>query len=473
MAYATKLEHKFIEQTLIIPSSTTSISLPLTFLDIPLAGPIYVKRQFFYHFSHSTDYVYKTTLPSLKHSLSLTLQHFFPLAGNLVSPPPPDKPFIIYTQKDSVVFTIFETSADFNHLSANNHPKNISDFNHLVPKLTHKTTLDDNEIENNTFIFPLLTLQVSVFPNQGLCIAITYCHVMDDNCCNHFMKTWSSIHGNCEEVDMKSTPCFDRNILKDPKGLENVFLGDYFEERKTWKNKVTTQTQSQVTQEKHQDYVKATFVFGKEKIERMKRFILNQWKKNDHEIKAPEFLSKFVVTCGFIWASLVKTRYRNDNDDDEKEEYFRFAGDCRDRLGYAIPEGYFGNCLTLCHATAKRKDLKGEDGFVNGVKVIERAVTEMKKEPFRDATEWRETFKKMYEFGSVLLVTGSPKFNVYEIDFGFGKPVKVDMLHSFKCMSIAESGDGEGGLEVGLVFKSGEFEYFCAVIEQGLETLKF
>ncbi|MCI55201.1 coumaroyl-CoA:anthocyanidin 3-O-glucoside-6''-O-coumaroyltransferase 1-like, partial [Trifolium medium] len=55
----------------------------------------------------------------------------------------------------------------------------------------------------------------------------------------------------------------------------------------------------------------------------------------------------------------------------------------------------------------------------------------------------------MFEFGSVLLVTGSPKFNVYETDFGFGKPVKVEMVHSFKCMSIAESGDGEGGIEVG------------------------
>ncbi|CAI8592655.1 unnamed protein product [Vicia faba] len=463
MAYPSKFEHKFIEQTLIVPSLTSTISLPLTFLDLPLAGPIYVKRQFFYHFPYSPDYFYKTKLPSLKHSLSLTLQYFFPLAGNLISPPPPNKPYIICTQKDSVVFTIIESSANFNHLSSNNHPKNIKDFNHLVPKLTQKTTLDDNDhIENNTFIFPLLTLQVSVFPNHGLCIAITYCHVMDDHCCNHFMKTWSSIHGNCD-VNLKPTPCFDRNILRDPKGLENVFLGDYFEERKTWKNKSTSQAQ---------DYVKATIVFGKEEIERMKRRVLNQWKKIDHETKPPQFLSKFVVTCGFVWASLVKTRYRNDKDD-EKEEYFRFAGDCRDRIGYTIPEGYFGNCLTLCHATAKRKDMKGEYGFVNAVKVIESAVREMKIEPFKDAAEWRETFKKMYEFGSVLLVTGSPKFNVYEIDFGFGKPVKVEMMHSFKCMSIAESGDREGGLEVGLVFKSGEFENFCSTIEQGLEACKF
>ncbi|KAK2424483.1 coumaroyl-CoA:anthocyanidin 3-O-glucoside-6''-O-coumaroyltransferase [Trifolium repens] len=478
MAEPIGTKHKLIEQIMISPSSTTTISLPLTFLDLPLAGPIYVRRQFFYQFPHSTNHFHKTTFPSLKQSLSLTLQHFFPLAGNLISPPSPNKPFIICTEKDSVPFTVIESSEDFNHLSANYHLKNIKDFSHLVPKLTYKTIHDDNDIDNDTFVFPLLSLQASVFPNNGLCIAITYCHVMDDSCCSHFMKTWSFINRKCEceGVDLKSTPCFDREILRDPKGLlENVFLRDYFEERKTWKNKLIgqSQTQSQTIGEHHkvEDYFKATIVFGKEDIERMKKWVLSQWKKNDDESIKPQFLSKFVVTCGFVWASLVKTRYRNNNDD-EKEEFFRFAGDCRDRLGYKIPEGYFGNCLTLCHATVKRKDMKGEDGFVKAVKVIEKAISEMKNEPFKNVDEWRDTFKKMFDLGSVLLVTGSPKFNVYETDFGFGKPIKVEMVHSFKCMSISESGDREGGLEFGLVFKSGEFEYFCSVIEQGLEAFK-
>jgi len=464
-------EHKLIEQTVVFPSTprTTTTSLPLTFLDLPFAGPVYVQRLFFYHSPLSTSHFCKTTIPSLKHSLSLTLHHFFPLAGNLHCPPQPKKPFILCNQNDSVAFTVIESSSDFNHLSTNHHPKNLKDFNHLVQKLTEKTTFDD---DNDIFIFPLLALQVAVFPNHGLCIAITYCHVMDDNCCNHFMKSWTFIHRNCEAVDLKPTPCFDRKNLRDPKGLENVFLRDYFDERKTWKDKLIGQTQSQPSEE---EYVKATIVFAKEEIERMKIWALDQWKKNDNEVQAPQLLSKFVVTCGFIWASLVKTRYRNenDNDDDEKEEYFGFPGDCRERLGYKIPEGYFGNCLTLCHATEKRKDMKGGDGYVNGVKVIERAINEMKNEPFKDMGEWRDKFKKMYELGSVLLVIGSPKFNVYDTDFGFGKPIKVEMVHSFECMSIAESGDREGGLEVGLVFKSEDFEYFSSINEQGLQDLKF
>ncbi|KAL6544836.1 hypothetical protein OROMI_023698 [Orobanche minor] len=190
--------NKLVEQCEIVPANSIATTrtaatccLPLTFLDLPLAGPIYVRRQFFYKFPHPTNHFYNSTLPSLKLSLSLTLRHFFPLAGNLISPPPPHNPFIRCSSvHDSVPFTIIESAADFKHLSSN-HPKSLSELNHLVPKLTPKTMNDDGDV--TTFIFPLLALQASVFPNHGLCISITYCHVMDGSCCSQFMKSWSSI----------------------------------------------------------------------------------------------------------------------------------------------------------------------------------------------------------------------------------------------------------------------------------------
>ncbi|XP_020206473.1 coumaroyl-CoA:anthocyanidin 3-O-glucoside-6''-O-coumaroyltransferase 1 isoform X2 [Cajanus cajan] len=461
--------HKLVEKSQVASaSSATTSSLPLSFLDLPLAGPIYVKRQFFYHFSHSTQHFCETTLPTLKHSLSLTLQHFFPLAGNLLCPPPPHKPFIRCTDHDSVTFTIIESQADFQLLSSN-HPKSLKDLDHLVPTLTFTNVHDDD-----TFTFPLVALQVTVFPNHGLCIAITYCHVMDGKCCSHFMKCWSSI---CRSggVDLtlveKSPPCFARGVLKDPNGLEAIFLRDYFEERSTWKEKLIGQTYKSSGGDADEDFVKATIVFRRDDIERLKRWVLDQWKESE-EFNVPQYVSKFVVTCAFVWACSVRTRCRNDEEEKEKEEYFRFAADCRDRLEYPVPKTYFGNCLTLCYAMLKRKDLKGESGFVNAVKAIEKALTDMRSEPFKDAENWRASFKKMFVLGSTLLVTGSPNFTVYETDFGFGRPNKVEMVHPFKCMSLTESGDEEGGLEVGFVCRSTEFEYFVSVIEQELKASK-
>ncbi|KAK7324751.1 hypothetical protein VNO77_28565 [Canavalia gladiata] len=461
--------HTLVEQCQVAPTTTTTTttSLPLSFLDLPWAGPIYVRRQFFYHFPHSTQHFCETTLPTLKHTLSLTLQHFFPLAGNLLCPPPPHKPFIRCTNQDSITLTLIESQSDFNHLSSN-HPKNLRDLNHLVPKLT--CTI----IHEDTFMFPLVALQVTVFPNHGLCITITYCHVMDDRCCSHFMKSWSSI---CRSggVDVtfaqKLPPCFHREILKDPMGLEAIFLRDYFEERSTWKDKIVSQTPKPVCDD--EDHVKATIVFEKHVIERMKKWALNEWEKDD-ELNAPQYLSKFVVTCAFVWASLVNARYKNDDKKEMKDEqfHFGFAADCRDRLEYPVPETYFGNCLMICHAEVKRKDLNGEGTFVNAVKAIQRAVSIVNNDPFEGAEKWREKFRKMFASESTVLVNGSPKFNVYDTDFGFGRPTKVEMVHSFKCISLAENGNKDGGVEVGLVFRSSEFEYFSSVIQQGLEGLK-
>ncbi|KEH40837.1 hypothetical protein MTR_1g036160 [Medicago truncatula] len=106
-----------------------------------------------------------------------------------------------------------------------------------------------------------------------------------------------------------------------PKELENVFFSDYFAIRKSWKPRLIAETQ--ITKE-HEDFVKTIIVFRKEEIEGMKKYVLNQWKKNgnDKEINAPQFLSKFVVTCAFVWASIFKAIHRYDDDGDDEDEYF-------------------------------------------------------------------------------------------------------------------------------------------------------
>ncbi|MED6173269.1 hypothetical protein PIB30_057748 [Stylosanthes scabra] len=473
------------------PKTNNNKSFPLTFLDIPLAGPIYVKRLFFYNFPYSTNHFYQTTLPYLKHSLSLTLQRFFPLAGNLLCPPPPHKPFIQCTNEDSVAFTVVESSLDFNLLASNN-PKSFNDLRTLAPKLVGKAMHHDpdngydNDNNDDTLVFPILALKATVFANRGVCIAINYCHVMDDRSCGQFMKSWSSLSGTImrsrEEVEstlldnyLSPLPCFDREVLKDPKGLESMFLSDYFREWQGFKDKVVSQSQTQSLrpeEDDDEDYVKATIVFGRKDIERMKRFALNQLKKSN-ETEAPQYLSSFVVTSAFLWSALVKTKHRDEENDEGKEDYcIRFAADVRERLEYRIGANYFGNCITRCHGRVKRKELKGEGGFVNAVRVIEKAINDMKEEPFGGAENWKSTFKKLFVLGNGgLLVAGSHKFGVYDTDFGIGRPLKVEMVHSFRVMSIAESGDSEGGgVEFGMVFRKGEFEGFLGVVEQGLQV---
>ncbi|KAJ7974305.1 Phenolic glucoside malonyltransferase [Quillaja saponaria] len=75
----------------------------------------------------------------------------------------------------------------------------------------------------------------------------------------------------------------------------------------------------------------------------------------------------------------------------------------------------------------------------------------------------------------VIGVAGSNRFGVYGTDFGWGKPVKVEITSLDKSGAIAkaENGDGNGGVEVGLVFNKDEMELFASVFHSGLEVLPY
>ncbi|CAN1171648.1 Malonyl-CoA:anthocyanidin 5-O-glucoside-6''-O-malonyltransferase [Linum perenne] len=60
-------------------------------------------------------------------------------------------------------------------------------------------------------------------------------------------------------------------------------------------------------------------------------------------------------------------------------------------------------------------------------------------------------------------VAGSPQFGAYGVNFGFGRPEKVEItsIDRTSAMSIMESGDGSGGVEVGVVMSKCEMEKFA------------
>lgn len=105
-------------------NSTSPKSLPLTFLDLLWLRYPLVQRLFFYGLptphdenTNTTSFFHSDILPRLKHSLSLTLQHFLPLAGNLTWPESSDKPVLVYAERDAVSLKVAESDADFSRLS--------------------------------------------------------------------------------------------------------------------------------------------------------------------------------------------------------------------------------------------------------------------------------------------------------------------------------------------------------------------
>ena len=159
-----------------------------------------------------------SVLPKLKHSLSLTLQHFLPLAGTLIWPPE-SKPIINYKEGDAVSFTVAESNANFYNLSGNNFVQAV-EYHPLVPDLA--TSHERAKV---------LALQVTMFPNYGFCIGITAHHaVLDGKSSTMFMKSWAhlcKLGGNALSLVPELTPSFDRMVIKDPAGLEANFLNQW------------------------------------------------------------------------------------------------------------------------------------------------------------------------------------------------------------------------------------------------------
>jgi hypothetical protein len=319
---------------------------------------------------------------------------------------------------------------------------------------------------DDTRLIPLMATQVTVFPNEGICIGITFRHAAaDGKAFHHFMKSWASIcrtGGDLTCLD-RSPPVHDRAVIKDPNGLDKNFMKELGNWASAWEE--DSDLIKNIAEK-----VRATFVLGRAQIEGLKKWVKGQCtNKEDLE---PLHVSTFVVTCALIWVCLIKSQYKgvsSFSDDNSKLCYFIFSADCRNRLKFAVPCTYFGNCIAPCFVELERGEVVGETGIFVAVKAIGKKVWQLETEALRGAETWASCWKEMSEMGSTIVsVAGSPRLGVYDTDFGWGRPKKSEVVHVdvTGAISLAECRDEEGGIEVGLALGRKTIGDFNAIWEQ-------
>jgi hypothetical protein len=74
--------------------------------------------------------------------------------------------------------------------------------------------------------------------------------------------------------------------------------------------------------------------------------------------------------------------------------------------------------------------------------------------------------------GGVLSVAGSPRFRVYDVDFGFGRPAKVEIVSVARtgAMAVAEI-RGRAGMEVGMSLPPAGMAAFRSCFDDTVEWL--
>ncbi|KAK6157220.1 hypothetical protein DH2020_011468 [Rehmannia glutinosa] len=431
--------------------------VPLTYLDMRWIHFIPIHCLLFYEYPCSKVYFTETLLPKLKQSLSVTLKHYLPLAGNLVYPLNTDeKPVFRYVPGDSVSLTIAESSNDFDE-HVGNHARDADQFYDFVPELP-PVKLD----ESNYQTIPVIALRVTLFPNLGICVGYSYHHSIGDwSSIVGFIRAWASVNkfGGDDEFLTKqaesSRPIFDRSVINDPIGIDSIY----------WKviREIPLKLSSFPLPTNR---VRATFILHRADIKNLKDLVLD---------KKPDLVqvSSFVVTVSYVWTCFVKSG--EELVDDDVLELFIFSVDVRARIDPPVPANYFGNCLGYGVGKIEHKRLVGDEGFVIAAEDIALDIKNRannKDQVLKGVENWMSVDTKKSIGIRALGVSGSPKFDLASADFGWGKAKKLEILSidgENYSMSLCKSTDSDGGLEVGLSLPRERMEAFAAIFAHGLK----
>ncbi|KAM7256396.1 hypothetical protein ACFE04_012137 [Oxalis oulophora] len=236
--------------------------------------------------------------------------------------------------------------------------------------------------------------------------------VADGRAYHHFIKSWATIcKSNGTQIDKFWMPSFDRDFIK-----------DYEFESKLWKMWQDHDSCSQGADHdslSYADKVQSDFVMKQCNVDKLKRYIANNDKSSDG---LDMNLSSFVVACSFIWVCLIKSLEVRDDDNDYKVFRLGLPIDMRNRNN-GIPTTYFGNCVVGVFADVKRSELVAQNGLISAARAIRNC---------------------------------SPNSKIYNKDFGWGFPNKVESLHLHLApytVSMTECKDEQGGIQISMELK--------------------
>lgn len=360
------------------------------------------------------DHHFLSMVELLKKSLSETLVHFYPLAGRLL------------TSSDDVVYIdCNDAGADLIEASAPDVGVEDIMVAEIGPVVRQLFALD-GAINLNGHFLPLLVVQVTKL-RDGVAIGFAINHaVVDGTSLWHFINSWADL---CRGVaTISHSPLHSRCF--DIKGSRIAL------------NLPKTQTIDKFSPPALTEKI---FHFSKETISRLKD------RANRKNSKDPIIISSFQALSAHIWQAITRAR----NLPPDETTTFKLAVNCRPRLIPPLPYSYFGNAIQIVSTKVTAGELLACD-ICSAAWLLHRIIS-----PHRDGNI-RAELQRYKQHRTVLkldrtirdnsvMMGSSPRFPMYDNDFGWGRPVGVRSGWANKFdgkMSAYPEREGGGGVDV-------------------------
>ncbi|KAI3959300.1 hypothetical protein MKW98_018890 [Papaver atlanticum] len=355
-----------------------------------------------------------TLVDQLKHSLSRTLAHFLPLSGRFVTSKNDDQTSLSISIKcndDS------SQGVDFIHAAA---PVTLYDIlsPRYIPPIVRSffASYDDGTM-----------LMVKHDGNRAcgwLFIGCSINHaVVDGMSFWHFFNAWAEICRAKENSD---------EFISRPAILERWFLKEH---------------QKEVDNDEHQDtnsIIHLPFSHPDEFIHRYPPPPLVE-KIFHFSAQSMSQLKEQANNDALVWRSLARARGFHA----EQVTNCEICINDRKRLSPPLSDDYFGCYINIVTGKTKTWDLLSQN-LGKAALILHEAIADHTDETIRSwLHDWKKE-PKIFQLGShydncSLIIGGSPKFNPYGCDFGWGKPLAVRSGWTNKFSGTVRMNPGQVG----------------------------
>ncbi|KAL2654122.1 hypothetical protein R1flu_022250 [Riccia fluitans] len=396
-----------LSKSIVRPETPTEKKwLKLSNLD-RVVNPTFSSVIHYFNDAVTEDRTFIDVVGSLKSSLAKTLVEFYPLAGRLTLRE--DGVVDLLCDDEGAIFIEAVVDAE------------LKDWGGAAPTYllsgleVAKVGPGPTYVPDQLTPMPVTVIQVTMFRCGTIAIGTNWHHTVADGFSGtHFMRSWAEI-AQGKPISIK--PDHNREILKPRDPLDPSLVYGYS----------TKSLEGEAAEARTSAPAKLRkFHLNKEKILELK-----QRANLFPPPNTPRPYTSAESVSAHLWIQMTKARaeanaYSADSAKDTITKFFMFV-DGRKRL--KLPAGYFGNVVCSACAVAKESDiLTGQVHYA--ASLIRTATRNITAEYFRSLIDWVEDkgmssakSDHVNSLGHDVAATFWTFFPLYEIEFGWGRPV--------------------------------------------------